>query len=447
MMDTEEIKKLKQLVCKTIDDNSEKIINFSKSVEKEPELGFKEKKTSGKVKNIFDEIGLNYKDGLALTGVKAKLKDKYDGINVAVLGELDAVICRGNKNTDPETGAAHTCGHHLQLGALIGAAIGLKLSGVSGKLDGNVTFMAVPSEECIEFAYRQKLMQQGKIHFLGGKQELIYQGELDDVDIAMMMHSMKNCPNSAVVLGKSSNGFLAKTIQYIGKAAHAAEAPEQGVNALNAAMIGLMGVNALRETFKDEDYIRFHPIITKGGDVVNSIPDDVRIESYVRARTIDAMVKTNEKVDRALKAGGDAVGAKTVIKTIPGYLPLECSQELSDVYRNNCSGLLPENSILDGGHFFASTDMGDVSQLIPSIHPYIGGVSGSLHEKDFNVEDYYAACVLPAKLFAITIVDLLVNGAQKGKDVVENFKPKLSKNEYLKVVNGFNKVTEGEGQW
>ncbi len=364
-MDSNEVKNLKQLVCKTIDENSGRIIDFSKSVEKEPELGFKEEKTSQKVKNVFDSIGLKYRDKLAITGVKAKLKDKCDGINVAVLGELDAVICRGNKNTDPETGAAHTCGHHVQLGALIGTAIGLKLSGISDKLNGNVTFMAVPSEECIEFAYRQKLMKQGKIHFLGGKQELIYQGEFDDIDIAMMMHSLKNCPNPTVLIGKSSNGFLAKTIQYIGKAAHAAEAPEHGINALNAAMIGLMGVNALRETFKDEDYVRFHPIITKGGDVVNSVPDDVRIESYVRARTIDAMVETNKKVDRALKAGGDAVGAKTVIRTIPGYLPLECSQELNDIYGHNCSELLPESSVIEGGHFFASTDMGDVSQLIP----------------------------------------------------------------------------------
>ncbi|MCI1945764.1 MAG: peptidase dimerization domain-containing protein [Clostridium luticellarii] len=444
-MDTEEIKKLKQLVCSTIDDNSEKIINFSKSVEREPELGFKEKKTSQKVKNIFDEIGLKYRDRLAITGVKAKLKDNCDGINVAVLGELDAVICRGNKNADPETGAAHTCGHHLQLGALIGAALGLKLSGISQKLDGNVTFMAVPSEECIEFAYRQELMQQGKIHFLGGKQELIYQGEFDDVDIAMMMHSMKNSPEPTVLIGESSNGFLAKTIQYLGKAAHAAEAPEQGVNALNAAIIGLMGVNALRETFKDEDYVRFHPIITKGGDVVNSIPDDVRIESYVRAKTIEAMVETNKKVDRALEAGGDAVGAKTIIKTIPGYLPLECSSVLGGIYKDNCSALLPAGNVLEGGHFFASTDMGDVSQLIPSIHPYIGGVSGSLHAKDFNVEDYYAACVLPAKLFAMTIIDLLVNSAEKGNDIVKNFKPKLSKSEYLKILNEFNKVT-GESE-
>ncbi|ADK16393.1 MULTISPECIES: M20/M25/M40 family metallo-hydrolase [Clostridium] len=437
-MEEEEIKKLKELVCSTIEKNAEKIINFSKSVEKEPELGFKEQKTSKKVKGIFDEIGLKYRDGLALTGVKAKLKDQCEGVNIAVLGELDAVICRGNKNSNPETGAAHTCGHHLQLGALIGAAVGLKLSGISNKLDGNVTFFAVPSEECIEFDYREKLRKQGKLHFFGGKQQLIYEGEFDDVDIAMMMHSLKNSPKPTVSIGKSSNGFVAKTIQYIGKVAHAAEAPDEGVNALNAAMLGLMGVNALRETFRDEDYIRFHPIITKGGDVVNSVPDDVRIESYVRARTIDAMVKTNKKVDRALKAGGDAIGAKTVIKTIPGYLPLECCAKLNDIYKDNCKEFLPEESILDGGHFFASTDMGDISQLIPSIHPYVGGVSGNLHSKEFNVEDYRAACILPAKLFAMTVIDLLVNGAEKGKDIVKNFKPKFSKEEYLKVMDEFN---------
>lgn len=437
-MDTEEIEELKKKVCRVIDDNSDKIINFSKSVESEPELGFKEKKTSAKVKKLFDEIGLKYRDGLALTGVKAKLKDSCNGVNVAVLGELDAVICKTSKKADPKTGAAHTCGHHLQLGAMVGSALGLKLSGISDKLDGNVTFMAVPSEECIEFSYRQKLIKEGKTHFMGGKQELIYQGEFDDVNIAMMMHSAKNCPDPTVLLGKSSNGFVAKMIHYVGKAAHAAEAPEKGINALNAAMIGLSNVNALRETFRDEDYIRFHPIITKGGDVVNSVPDDVRIESYVRARTIDAMIETNKKVDRALKAGGDAVGAKTIIKTIPGYLPLECFQELSDIYRDNCREVLPEDRVLDAGHFFASTDMGDVSQLIPSIHPYIGGVSGSLHAADFNVEDYYAACVIPAKLFAMTVIDLLANGAAKGKNVIENFKPKFSKKEYLKTLNEFS---------
>jgi amidohydrolase len=431
------IDEIKRSICRTIDENADSIMSFSKSVEKNPELGFKEKETSRKVKEIFDKIGLAYRDGLALTGVKAKLKDDDEGINVAVLGEMDAVICRGNKNTDPKTGAAHTCGHHLQLGAMIGTAIGLKLSGVADKLDGNVTFMAVPAEECIEVTYRQKLREQGKLHFMGGKQELIYQGEFEDVNIAMMIHSLKDSPKPTVAIGETSNGFIAKTIQYVGKAAHAAEAPEEGINALNAAMLGIMGVNALRETFRDEDCVRFHPIITKGGSVVNSVPDDVRMESYVRAKTVDAMIEANKKIDRALKAGGDAVGAKTIIKNIPGYLPLQCSKDLNNIFKKNCTKLLPQNSVIDGGHFFASTDMGDISQLIPSIHPYIGGVSGSLHSSDFNVEDYNAACILPAKLMAMTIVDLLINNAKEGKKIVQEFKPVFTQKEYLQMMENF----------
>jgi metal-dependent amidase/aminoacylase/carboxypeptidase family protein len=109
----------------------------------------------------------------------------------------------------------------------------------------------------------------------------------------MMMHSDKNTPEAKVSVGDTSNGLMAKTIQYIGKTAHAAEAPDEGINALNAAMIGLMGINALRETFKDEDYIRVHPIITKGGDTVNSVPCDVRLETYVRAKTMKAIENTH----------------------------------------------------------------------------------------------------------------------------------------------------------
>jgi metal-dependent amidase/aminoacylase/carboxypeptidase family protein len=297
--------------------------------------------------------------------------------------------------------------------------------------------MAVPSEEYIEIEYRNKLREEGKIHFLAGKQELIYRGEFDDVDIAMMFHSLKNCPTPTVAIGNSSNGFLGKTIQYIGKAAHAAEAPHDGINALNAAMLGIMGINALRETFRDEDSIRVHPIITKGGDTVNSVPSDVKIETYVRAKTVEAIKNTNDKVDRALLAGGYAIGAKTIINTIPGHLPLKCSSRLNDLFRNNAKEILPEEQIIDAGHFTASTDMGDVSNLIPAIHPFIGGVYGNLHTKDFKVENYDAALILPAKLMAMTVIDLLYDNAQAAKEIIDSYEPTFkNKDEYIKFLEG-----------
>lgn len=430
-------KELKELVCKTIDDNAERLIELCKEFEACPELGFKEVKTSEKVAKFFEELNITYRKNLALTGVKGKLKENCDGPNVAIIGELDAVLCPTSDKADPLTGAAHACGHSLQLTSMLGAALGLKLSNIENELKGNVTFMGVPAEEFIEIAYREKIHKEGKIHFFGGKQELIYLGEFDDVDISMMMHSSKNTPETKVFVGDSSNGFLAKTIQYVGKTAHAAEAPHEGVNALNAAMIGLTGINALRETFIDEDHVRVHPIITKGGDTVNSVPCDVRLETYVRAKSMASIESTHTKVDNALKAGGYAVGAETIIKTIPGYLPLNCSKDLNNLFVNNSLDLLPQDAVVDAGHFGASTDMGDLSHLIPTIHPFIGGVTGALHTEEFHPVDYNSACILPAKLFAMTVIDLLTDDAKQAEEVINNFTPLLTKEKYISMMQNY----------
>jgi len=428
---------LKDTVCRAIDAKAADIVALAREAERHPELGFKEVRTAALVQDFFEGLGLKCRTGLALTGVRAALPGGSAGPNVAILGELDAVVCPESPLADPLTGAAHCCGHHLQLAAMAGAAAGLAASGVAGELCGTVTLFAVPAEEYVEIAYRQRLREEGKIHFLGGKQELVYRGEFDDIDMAMMIHSQKNMPQPGVVIGESCNGFIGKTIQYVGREAHAAEAPDQGVNALNAAMLGLMGIHALRETFREDDVIRVHPIITKGGDLVNIVPADVRLETYVRAKTMEAIEATHGKVDRALKAGGDAVGAETVIRTIPGYLPLRCSRELNDIFRANAARFLPPEQILELGHFGGSTDMGDISHLMPSLHPFVGGVSGALHTKNFQVADYAAACILPAKLLAMTAVDLLAGGAALAKAVQAAFKPVFTKEQYIERLDCF----------
>ncbi|KGK83843.1 amidohydrolase [Clostridium sp. HMP27] len=426
---------LKKIVCDIIDENAGEIMDLALAIENEPELGFKETETSKKVCDFLKELNISYENNLAITGVKGKLKTSGNGPNVAILGELDGVICFDSDKANKVTGASHTCGHNLQIASMLGAALGLKLSNIENQLCGNVTFMAVPAEEYIEISYRQKLKEEGKLHFLSGKQELIYRGAFDDVDIAMMVHSLKNSPKPTVAIGKSSNGFVGKTVQYIGKAAHAAEAPHEGVNALNAAMLGIMGINALRESFRDEDSIRVHPVITKGGDTVNSVPSDVRMETYVRANSVDAITITNEKVDRALLGGGFAMGAQTIIETIPGHMPLKASLPLNNIFKENAQKLLPEDRVIDAGHFAASTDMGDISNLIPSIHPFIGGVSGALHTKDFKVEDFNAAVILPAKLMAMTVIDLLYKDAAEAKYLMSSYTPTFKNKEaYIKFL-------------
>jgi amidohydrolase len=433
-MDTPE---MKQAVCAAIDGQCEKIAGLARAVAGRPELGYKEYATARTVKDFFTEIGLACQDGLAITGVKARLKDTAGGPTVAVIGELDAVLCPESPAADPATGAAHACGHNLQLAAMLGAALGLKLSGVGAQLAGNVAFLAAPAEEYIEIAYRMRLREEGKIHYLGGKQELIYRGAFDDIDLAMMVHAAKESPEPTVAVGESSNGFIGKTIQYLGKEAHAAEAPDEGINALNAAMLGLMGVHALRETFRDGDIVRVHPIITKGGDLVNSVPADVRLETYVRAKTMAAIDETHQKVDRALRAGGDAIGARTIIKTLPGYLPLSCPAAFNGLFVANAGGLVPPGNIRYSGHFSASTDMGDVSHLMPVIHPYIGGVEGALHARSFRTVDYLAACVLPAKLMAMTVIDLLADGAREAQAILKDFHPLMTKAAYIQKLDSY----------
>ncbi len=429
----------KQKVCAAIDAHAEKIREICASINDEPELGFKEVKTAAKVADFMRSLGISPETGLAVNGVKGRAHGGKAGPTAAVLGELDAVGCPTNPKADPATGAAHACGHNMQISTMLGAACGILKSGVLAELAGDVVFFAVPAEEYIEIEYRKQLVESGKLHFLSGKGQLIYEGAFDDIDMAMQMHSDKNTPKATVSIGESSNGFVGKTVRYIGKTAHAADAPHEGINALNAACLGIMGINALRETFREQDVVRVHPIITKGGDFVNSVPSDVRMELYVRAKTMEAIDRTHTRVDAALKAGGDAVGAETVIETLPGMFPLSCNKRMNEIFVENAKLANPEVEIKDAGHFSASTDMGDVSYLMPVIHPFIGGTDGLLHAPDFHMVDFDAAVILPAKAFAMMLVDLLWDDAKEAKEILADFKPILTKEEYIAKLEGYFK--------
>lgn len=354
------------------------------------------------------------------------------------MGELDSITCPEHPDADPETGAVHACGHNIQLSAMLGAAIGLVSSNVVNELEGNVEFIAVPAEEYVELEYRSKLLEEGKIKFFGGKQELIYQGELDNVDLAMMIHSL-DLGDKKALIGGSGNGFVGKKVQFVGKESHAGSAPEEGVNALNGAMLAMSNIHAQRETFPEEEKVRVHPIITKGGDIVNVVPADVRIETYVRARTIEGIIDANKKVNRSLKAGAMAVGAEINISDMPGYLPLLTDTEFDTLFKSNLTKFIGENNIQEGASFTGSFDFGDVSHLMPSLHPFFGGVKGDIHTRDFRLDDPELAIITPAKTLATTIVDLLFDEAQTAKEIIDDFDPELTKEEYLGFLDGITR--------
>ena len=423
---------LKEQVSQAIDQHRDEIIRIGEQIFNNPELGFKEHKTSALVKEVFKKLGLPYEENLAITGVKALAEGKKHDVKVAIMGELDAVVSHTHPCADPSTGAAHACGHNAQIASMLGAAMGLLLGGAMDKLDGDVAFMAVPAEEYVELEFRERLRDEGKIKFFGGKQEFIRIGAFDDIDMAMMVHSAAGVEDRKAFVYGGSIGFIGKTVRYKGKEAHAGAEPHEGINALNAAMLGLMAVHVQRETFRDEDQVRVHPIITKGGDLVNIVPADVRLETYVRAKTIDAVVSANEKVNRALKAGAYAVGAEIEINEIPGYLPLEQDPTLGRLFAENIQGFIGKENIIEGVDLTGSTDAGDVSLIMPTLHPTVGGFSGIAHSKDFKISDPEMVYIIPAKAMALTVVDLLFDKAKLAKEIKSKFKPSFTKESYLK---------------
>lgn len=437
--------KLKVKVCEEIDKRREEIIGIAKTILENPELGFGEVKTARLVSQKFAELGILHRAGLGITGIKGVVNGGDSGPSVGVMGELDSLIVPEHPYANKENGAAHACGHNAQIAILYGVAAAITQSGILPALTGKVVFFAVPAEERIEIDYRSGLIKQGKLHYLTGKPELISLGEMDDIDIAMMTHTSPELGTVKLARAESWNGNVAKRIQFIGKSAHAGGQPHKGVNALNAAMIALTAIHAQRETFQDADTIRVHPIITRGGAAVNAVPADVRIETYVRGKSTKAFLDANEKVDRALRAGAMAIGAKVKITTIPGGMPFVTYSELWNTYESNAAFIVGKEGIGNLGHKTSSSDFGDVSQIMPAIHPFSGGITGTPHGSDYLISDYEVAVINPAKAIATTIIDLLADGANKAREVLSKSKPPMTKEQYLKSLDSLFREEEYQG--
>lgn len=425
---------IEQKIIHIIDSNKEKIIDFGRDIYFNAELGYKEFRTSKKFADFLKTLNLDVQENLAITGVKAYLKGNQHDISLSLIGELDALRIPDHPFVNIETGAAHSCGHNAQLAGVIGAALALSDPDVASYLDGDVVFFAVPAEEYGEIEFKNKLRKDGKILYGGGKSELIRIGAFDDISLSIVHHSSKD----GISVGKgTSNGFVSKVIRYIGREAHAAAEPEKGINALNAASLGLSALAYQRETFRDEDAVRVHPIITKGGNLVNVIPNEVVVETLVRAKNTEAMLDADKKTERAFIAGALAIGAGIEITTMPGYLP-KLSEPANSLMLEAACEAAPDKKVKEtdpASHLAGSTDVGDLQHIMPVLEFNTSGVSGSLHSKDFHVFDEEEAYVVTAKIFALSAYKLLKERAAASKKIVENYKPKYTKEEYLKFMD------------
>ena len=405
-----------------------------------PETGYREWNTSAYLEERFEALGYTLVRAGNIPGFYTDLDTGRPGPKVAILGELDSLIVWNHPDCDRQTGAVHACGHSCQSAILLGVAAALKEPGVLEGLSGSIRLISVPAEELIELGYRSELKQKGVIRYYGGKVEFIARGYFDGVDIAMMIHTGNLPEGKALEFNLGNNGCVVKNISYHGVSAHAGGAPEKGRNALYAANLAISAANALRETFVDEDHIRFHPIITQGGTAVNAIPETAKLESYVRGATYESIAAANEKINLALAASAAALGCGVTLEDAPGYMPLNNDPNLEQVMADAMRQVAgPESVIFADTWSKGSTDMGDVSAIMPAVHPHCSGARGKSHGADYFVGDLRLAVLLPAQCLAVTAGLLLENEAAAARRVVAEAHPLFpSKEAYLAAIDRFD---------
>ncbi len=395
-----------------------------------PEPGFREWKTSAYLAQHFRTLGYELTEAGNIPGFYTDIDTGRPGPKVLVMGEMDALGCPNHPNA--VDGIAHACGHNAQSAGLLGLAAALSEPKALEGLSGSIRLMAVPAEEMVQLSFRESLRQQGVLRFLSGKAEFMARGFLKDVDMAVLIHT-RDLKDKDFFARRGSNGFVRKEVIYRGVAAHAASAPEDGINALYAATLGLQAVNALRETFREDQKIRVHGIITNGGTAANVIPDEIHLELAVRGAEVETIRSVSKKVDRALVGAAVSLGAQIEIRNRPGYTPLRNDPNFLAVFKE-CAEVISgaENVNIDQNNWSTgSTDMGDMCAVMPTIQPYATGAVGKGHGADYQIAEPEKACVNSAKAEVLLLDALLKDNAQKAMEIIRNFQAPFTQEEYI----------------
>ena len=414
-----------QLHVKNIDAHRQLILDAERWVWAHPQTGFTEWEAHNYLKEKFENLGYSLTMAGNIPGFYTDIDTGKPGPTLCIMGELDALDIANH----PESvnGMAHSCGHNGQVAALLGIAAALKEPGALDGLCGVIRLMTVPAEEMIQLEFREGLRKEGIIKYYGGKIEFMARGLFDGVDIAMMVHGGVAGSDEAwdFSCGVGHNGCIAKTFKYKGKSSHAGAAPHLGVNAQYAAMLGLQAVNDLRETFLEKDTIRFHPVMMGANVAVNIIPDEVKVESFVRSRSLEAMKRENEKINRALTGGALAIGAGLELCDRPGYSPEYHDPDFMKLTEECCIDLVGADRVDFDYNAWStgSSDFGDLTTVMPGVQFRAAGPIGTAHGIDYYVADPNRLCVNAAKAQLLVTEALLENEAKSAKEIIANYKP------------------------
>jgi amidohydrolase len=377
---------LKRDARRTIDETAPELIGISDWMYHNPELGLQEVKASERLTALLERQGAKVERGIAglPTAFRAQMTPSTSRPTIAIIAEYDAL---------PEVG--HGCGHNIIATAAIGA--GLALRSVADRLPGSVVVLGCPAEE-------------SAVPNAGGKIYLIEAGYFDDVDAAIMIH-----PMNETRIGTGSS-LVARGIEFefFGKPAHAAAAPYEGVNALDAVIQTFNGVSALRQQLRPS--VRVHGVITNGGGAPNVIPPYTSARFRVRATTPEETDEVLRKVVRCAEAGALSAGARLEWREyIKPYLNMIPNRTIGEAFGENLRALgidVQESSASDGA---GSTDFGNVSHLVPAVEAYlrICGPEAGWHSKEVanatTTEAGHTAIINGASGLVMTAIDLLTS--------------------------------------
>jgi len=325
----------KQAIKKNLTEIEDDLFALVKKMKENPELGFEEHKASQWLTDFLESVGFKVERGIAdlPTAFRATYDTGVEGPNVAFLCEYDALPVIG-----------HGCGHNMIGPMSIGGAVSLsKTEGIRGK----ITVLGCPAEETG-----------------GAKVLLVKNGVFEDIDVAMMVHP-------ATVNGVYSTSFAIDAIEftYHGKTSHAASAPELGINALDSVIHLFNGINALRQHLKDE--VRIHGIISKGGDAANVVPELAQARFYFRAAEREYLDEMVEKIYKVAEGAALMTGASVEWQNYElSNDDLRPNKTLSELFKKSYQevGVTDINPPYKGK---GSTDMGNVSHVVPAVHPYV----------------------------------------------------------------------------
>jgi amidohydrolase len=378
-MNRDPVAEIKTRIYETIDKLEPKLVDLSLRIHRHPETKFEEYNASRWLARAAEEAGFAIEMPIAEleTAFRTTYSGSEEGPVVAFLAEYDAL---------PKLG--HACGHNLIAAASLGAALGMQMA--MDHVPGTLQLIGTPAEE-------------GG----GGKVILAAAGVFDDVDVAMMFH-----PSSRTILWKHALARRKLFIEFFGKSAHAASHPEKGVSALDATLLTFQNINALREHIVDD--ARIHGIITDGGDAPNIVPDYSASLFYIRALNDDTCDELLERVRNCARAAALATGAKVKMDTQGAYRSLRTNMPLAEAFKANLEALGWTFADFDPTAHIGSTDMGDVSHITNTIHPYLSIGPEDLvgHSTEFAEaaasEKGHRAMIDAAKALAATATDVLL---------------------------------------